>query len=118
MMISADDLEFEVLRIFDKLRIPMGHRLSQATLTKAWIEERLRYDDLTHTTQRLVKDDVLKKEQTTRGVQYQLTLGGCARVVAMRRHRILGALQNLRIHALLALMRKDAALDAARRHDV
>lgn len=116
MVISPDDLEFAVLKIFENLRIPMGGKLGHSTLVKEWSKTHLRTDDLTHTITRLETRDALKKEHAEDDQLLQLTQCGFSKVAELRHHQVKNWFKHLRIKTMVALMRNNHSLSSYRRH--
>lgn len=116
MVIPPDDLEFKVLRIYERLRIPMGGKLAHSMLVKEWAKSRLRYEDLTGAVKRLTCRDALKEERTPEEEALQLTQLGFTRVMELRHHQFRNWLKQLRINFLLALMRNNHTLTSHRRN--
>lgn len=110
MVISPDDLGYKVLRIFERLRIPVGGKLAHAMLVKEWAKTRLRYDDLAAAIKNLISHDALKEERLRDGEIFLLTQSGFSRVMELRRHQFRHRLKQLRINFMLALMRNNSAM--------
>ena len=110
MSLSLEDLEYEVLRIFERLRIPMGGKLGHAMLIKEWSQTQLRYDDLTCAVRRLINRQVLKEEHASDDEMLQLTQRGFARVMELRRHQFRNWLKLMRLNLVLALSRSSMGL--------
>ena len=115
MSISLEDLEFEVLRIFEKLRIPMDGKLGHAMLIKEWSQTQLRYDDLTCTVKRLINRQMLKEERGGDGEMLRLTQCGFARVMELRHHQFRNWFKQMRVDLLLMLSRNSTGLHGHRR---
>lgn len=96
MKVTKSVLEQAIFQIFLDLNVYSGGRLALANLEQAWPQLHLRHDDLYAGIDRLIAQDLLRREAEPEGVFIVLTEQGFERatVVPVRWRSLLGFAKN------------------------
>lgn len=115
MVITPEDLEFSILRIFERQKVAANGHISEAQLHDGWRKTRLRKGDLKQGLALLIARDAIKKTLGADEPNYQLTQLGFGRMLTIRQHPIRSLFHRMRIQTMLSLMRSPSPKDRFRR---